>query len=294
VNTTVETVTSADGTRIALERTGSGAPVILIGGALNDRSTVAALAATLAPGFTAITYDRRGRGDSTNNDGDFDVNREFDDLAAVIDRAVTDRAVTDRAVTDRAGVTERASETGQGGGTVSVFGHSSGGVLAIEAALRGLPVERLAVYEPSYIPASARTQPGADLYQRLVQLIGQDRRDDAVTLFQTEAVGLPAAMIESMQASDFWGWFTGLAHTLPYDVALHGDYEPPASQLAGLGIPVLAVDGGQSPQWIRTGTRAVADAVPGGRYVTLDGQDHGVLHHPEALRPVLSTFLAGR
>lgn len=65
MNTTVETVTSADGTRIALEQTGSGAPVILVGGAFNDRSTVAALATTLAPGFTAITYDRRGRGDST-------------------------------------------------------------------------------------------------------------------------------------------------------------------------------------------------------------------------------------
>jgi len=273
VNTTVEIVTAADGTRIALERTGSGAPVILIGGAFNDRSTVAALAATLAPDFTAITYDRRGRGDSTNNDRDFDVNREFDDLAAVIDLA--------------AGI-ERAA------GTVSVFGHSSGGVLAIEAALRGLPIERLAVYEPSYIPASARPEPGADLYERLARLIGKDRRDDAVALFQTEAVGLPAAMIEGMRASDFWGWFTGLAHTLPYDVALHGDYEPPAARLAALRIPVLAVDGGQSPQWIRTGTRTVAETVPGGRHVTLDGQDHGVLHHPEALGPVLSAFLAGR
>jgi pimeloyl-ACP methyl ester carboxylesterase len=267
VNTTVETVTSADGTRIALEQTGSGAPVILVGGAFNDRSTVAALAATLAPDFTAITYDRRSRGDSTNNDRDFDVNREFDDLAAVIEQA---------------------------DGTASVFGHSSGGVLAIEAALRGVPIERLAVYEPSYIPASARTQPGADLYERLIHLIGQDRRDEAVTLFQTEAVGLPAAMIEGMRVSDFWAWFTGLAHTLPYDVALHGDYEPPAGRLATLQVPTVAVDGSQSPEWVHTATRAVADAIPGARYITLDGQDHGVLHHPEALRPVLSGFLTGR
>jgi len=266
VNTTVEIVTSVDGTRIAVERTGSGAPVILIGGAFNDRSTVAALAATLAPDFTAITYDRRGRGDSTNNDRGFDVNREVDDLARVIEQA---------------------------GGTASVFGHSSGGVLAIEATLRGVPIERLAVYEPSYVPASARTQPGADLYERLVHLIRQDRRDEAVTLFQTEAVGLPAAMVEGMRASDFWGWFTGLAHTLPYDVAIHGNYEPPAARLAALRIPVLAVDGSKSPEWIRTGTHTVAEAVPGGRYVTLDGQDHGVLHHPEALRPVLSAFLTG-
>ena len=267
MNTTVESVTSADGTLIALERVGDGAPVVLIGGAFNDRSTVAALAATLAPDFTAITYDRRSRGDSGNNDRSFDINREFDDLAAVIEWA---------------------------GGTASVFGHSSGGVLAIEAALRGLPVERLAVYEPSYIPASARPQPGADLYERLVRLIGQDRRDEAVTLFQTEAVGLPAAMVEGMRASDFWGWFTGLAHTLPYDVALHGDYEVPAARLAALRIPVLAVDGSQSPEWIRTGTRNVAASVPDGRYLTLDGQDHGVLHHPEALHPALSGFLAGR
>ncbi len=278
MNTTVETVTSADGTRIALERTEGGTagetssetggmPVILIGGAFNDRSTVAALAATLAPDVTAITYDRRGRGDSTNHDHDFDVNREFDDLAAVIERT---------------------------GGTASVFGHSSGGVLALEAALRGLPIDRVAVYEPSYIPASDRPQPGPDLYQRLVRLIGQGRRDDAVTLFQREAVGLPAAMIEGMRASDFWAWFTGLAHTLPYDVALHGAYEPPAGRLGTLRIPVLAVDGSESPGWVHTATRAVASAVPGGRYVTLDGQDHGVLHHPEALRPVLSDFLAGR
>ena len=285
MSTTVETVTSADGTRITLERTGSGAPVILVGGAYNDRSTVAALAATLAPDYTANTYDRRGRGDSGNNDRDFDVDREFDDLAAVIERA------------SQAGPGSRAgpgSKAGPGSGTVSVFGHSSGGVLAIEAALRGLPIGRLAVYEPSYVQASTRTKPGSDLYQRLVQLIGQDRRDDAVTLFQTEAVGLPAAMVEGMRASDFWGWFTGLAHTLPYDVALHGGYEVPESRLAALRVPVLAVDGSQSPGWIRAGTRTVAGAVPGGRYQTLDGQDHGVLHHPGALQPTLSDFFTSR
>jgi hypothetical protein len=94
-------------------------------------------------------------------------------------------------------------------------------------------------------------------------------------------------MVDGMRASDFWGWFTGLAHTLPYDVAVNRDYLPPAG-LAAVTVPVLAIDGSQSPGWIRAGTRAVADAVPGARYITLEGQDHGVLHHPEALRPVLS------
>jgi hypothetical protein len=34
----------------------------------------------------------------------------------------------------------------------------------------------------------------------------------------------------------------------------------------------------------------VADAVPGGRYVTLDGQDHGVLQQPDILRPLLTSY----
>lgn len=263
MNSTLETVTSADGTRIALERKGDGAPVILVGGAFNDRSTVAALAAALAPDITAVTYDRRGRGDSDNNDTGFVVEREFEDLAAVIGRV---------------------------GGKASVFGHSSGAVLVIEAALHGVPIERLAVYEPSYMPEGTRPRPGADLYDRIVTLIGQDRRDDAVALFQTEAIGLPSEMVEGMRASDIWGWFTGLAHTLPYDVAVNRGYEPPAGRLATIKAPVLAIDGGESPDWIRAATRAVADAIPGARSITLEGQDHGVLHHPEALRPSLAEF----
>ena len=49
MTTTVESVTSADGTTITLERSGEGPPVVLIGGAFNDRTTVASLAGALAP-----------------------------------------------------------------------------------------------------------------------------------------------------------------------------------------------------------------------------------------------------
>src|SRR5580693_4129369 len=91
----MKTVTSADGTTIAVETTGTGRPVVLIGGAFNDRSTVAALAATLAPHMTAVTYDRRGRGasgpigewisGSSSPDRTSGTDREIEDLAAVID-----------------------------------------------------------------------------------------------------------------------------------------------------------------------------------------------------------------
>src|ERR1700690_2362741 len=87
MNGTVQAVTSADGTTIALEQRGEGPAVILVGGAFNDRSTVAGLAATLAPHARAFTYDRRGRGDSGDESragGRSSAEREFDDLAAVI------------------------------------------------------------------------------------------------------------------------------------------------------------------------------------------------------------------
>ncbi len=274
MNTTIETVASADGTPIAVERTGLGAPVILIGGAFNDRSTVAALAGALAPSATAVTYDRRGRGDSGDGKGEGAsssgsrsiVDREAEDLAAVV---------------------------GHVGGTASVFGHSSGAALALEAAIRGVPIDRLAVYEPSYVPEGSRPRPAADLLDRITALIGQGRRDDAAALFLAEAVGVPAEMIDGMRASEMWGWFTGLAHTLPADVAVCGPGSVlPADRLAAIRVPTLAIDGGESWDWIRAATRAVAGTIPGARYLTIEGQDHGVLNQPEALRRALAGFLA--
>lgn len=271
MNTTVETVASADGTPIAFERSGQGAPVILIGGAFNDRSTVAALAGALAPHVTAVTYDRRGRGDSGDSgpgDGGRGgiVEREVEDLAAVIGRL---------------------------GGQAGLFGHSSGAVLALEAAMRGVSVGKLAVYEPSYIPDGSRPRPAADLLDRITALASEGRRDDAAVLFLTESVGLPAGAVEGMRASEMWGWFAGLAHTLPADVAVCGPGAAlPAEHLATIRVPTLAIDGGESWDWIRAATRAVADAIPGARYATIEGQDHGVLHQPEALFPLLAGFYA--
>jgi pimeloyl-ACP methyl ester carboxylesterase len=262
---TFETVVSADGTPIAVERTGSGQPVILIGGAFNDRSTVARLAGVLAGDFTAVTYDRRGRGDSGDG-ASYAVEREIEDLAAVI---------------------------GYAGEPACVFGHSSGAVLALEAASRDLTISKVAAYEPSYVINGTRPRPGDDLAARLRALLGQGDRDGAAALFLAEAVGAPAEVIEGMRTSQMWGWFTRLAHTLPYDVALCGPgMVLPAGRLAAIKAPVLAIGGGASPSWLPAAARAAADAIPGARYLTLDGQDHGVLNQPDSLRSPLTGYFA--
>src|ERR1041385_2827660 len=119
----MSTVFSEDGTAIAFERFGEGPPLILVVGAFNDRSTGAPLAARLAAHHTVFTYDRRGRGDSGDT-APYAVDREVDDLAVVI------------------------AETG---GAAAVFGYSSGAILALHAAARGLGITGLALYEPPYL-----------------------------------------------------------------------------------------------------------------------------------------------
>jgi pimeloyl-ACP methyl ester carboxylesterase len=258
-------VTSADGTRIAVETIGEGRPVVLIGGAFNDRTTMRGLAQVLAPHYQVLIYDRRGRGDSDDASGDYSADREMDDLRAVI---------------------------GHAGGSASLFGHSSGAVLALEAASRRLPVAKVAAYETSFIPEGSRPRPAPDAAERLVNFVRAGDRDAATALYQTEVIGLPPEMVEGMRHSDMWGYFTSLAHSLPYDYAL---FEPgcpvPAARLARIAVPTLLIAGANTFPWLATATEQAAQAVPGARYVSLEGQDHGVLHRPEALLACLREFL---
>lgn len=265
MNTNPERVTSDDGTQIAVETAGEGRPVILIGGAFNDRTTMAGLAQVLAPYYTAVTYDRRGRGDSGDHSGDYSVDREMADLRAVI---------------------------GHVGAPASLFGHSSGAVLALEAARRGLPVQKVAAYETPFIPQGSRPRPAPDVADRLVRLVRAGDRDGATALFQTEVIGLPAEMVEGMRHSGMWGYFTSLAHSLPYDYALFDPGCPvPAARLAGITVPTLAIAGSNTFPWLAAATEQVAEAVPGARFLSLQGQDHGVLQQPSALLPCLREFL---
>jgi pimeloyl-ACP methyl ester carboxylesterase len=263
------TIESTDGTPIAYERRGSGPPVVLVGGAFNDRDTVAGLAEALAASCTAYTYDRRGRGDSGDKPAGtvHTPEREVEDLAAVIAVA---------------------------GGTAAVVGHSSGAVLALEAAAAGAPISRLAVYEPSYIVPGTRPQPPADLAEQISSLVTDDRRDDAVALFLTEAAGVPAEAVAGMRQAPFWSGMTALAHTLPYDVALHGPRQSmPTDRLRSITAPTLVLHGDATDDYLRAAAEGVGAVVPGAQLVVVPGQDHGVLHHPQALVPLLVPFLTG-
>jgi hypothetical protein len=258
------TVVSSDGTAIGFTRSGDGPPMVVVDGALCYRAfgPSAKLADRLSRHATVYTYDRRGRGESRDTPP-YAVEREVDDLAAVIAEA---------------------------GGSACVFAESSGAALALEAAHRGLPIQRLAVFEAPFVvdPDAARPE---DFLGRLDALVAADRRGDAVRYF-LRSVGTPAVVVALMRVLPAWPKLTGVAHTLPYDVRALGDTGSgtplPADRWAGATMPTLVLDGGKSPAPMRAAMRQLADVLPNAEHRTLPGQTH--LLKADAVAPVLAEF----
>lgn len=261
----METVTSADGTSIAYQRSGEGPPLILVGGAMSDRASAASLAELLSSSCTVLTYDRRGRGDSGDT-APYAPEREIGDLAALIEAV---------------------------GGAASVYGHSSGAVLSLEAAAHGLPITKLGLYEPPFMVDDSRPPVPDDFVATLDELAAAGRRGDAVAYFMTTGVGLPSEMVEEGRREPMWPALERLAHTLAYDGLIMGDTmrgRPlPAERWSSVTIPVLVLDGGASPEWQREAAQALAEVLPNAEHRTLEGQTHGA--DPTILAPVLREFL---
>ena len=260
-------VTSRDGTRIAFDKFGKGAALIVVGGALSDRTGGAALAKVLAPHFTVYSYDRRGRGGSTDT-APYAVAREVEDIEALIDEA---------------------------GGTAFVHGHSSGAVLALDAATKlGARVKKLSLYEPPFISDDSRPLPPDGYDRKISELVGNDKRGEAVEYFLAQVVGMPAPAVAEIRKSPMWAASEKLAHTLPYDIAvLDGgmDGKPlKAEHWAAARLPTLVMDGGASPQWIRSSARALAGVLPNAQHKTLEGQAHNAA--PDAVASELERFFA--
>lgn len=254
---------SRDGTAIAFERTGEGPPLILVDGALCSRAfgPAAKMAERLAPHFTVYTWDRRGR----NQSGDtapYAVAREVEDLEALIREA---------------------------GGGASLLGFSSGAALALEAAAAGLPVDRLVLYEPPWV-GRRNGGPEPDHRGRLEELLRAGKRGAAVTYFMADMVGMPRVIAWAMRLAPMWRKLEAVAHTLPYDAAVMGDWEVPAERAARVRVPALVLGGEKSPAPLRSAADRAAAAIPGAARRTLAGQSHNVA--PEALAPVLREFLA--
>ena len=258
-----QTARSQDGTAIAYEKVGSGPALVLVDGALCSRGfgPCRGLANALADRFTVYFYDRRGRGESGDTQP-YAAEREYEDLEAVI---------------------------GAAGADSYVAGFSSGGALALQAAASGVKMRKVAVYEPPYVGLSDAKGQKVDYLGHLNGLIAKGDRGGAVGYFMVKMVGGPRFLPIMMRLfPKAWKQLTAVAHTLPYDATVMGDFEVPVTALGRVSVPTLVMAGSKARPNMTAGVRAVADAVPGARHKTLAGQTHQVKN--EAIAPALTAF----
>jgi pimeloyl-ACP methyl ester carboxylesterase len=263
----MDRVTSKDGTSIAYEHDGRGPALILVGGAIDDGSENAPLIPELAEKFTVYNYARRGRGESGDTPP-YTVEREIEDLQALI---------------------------AQDGGAARVFGASSGGGLALEAAA-GVTIDRLAVYVVPYAMAEDGPHWNRRDIPEVEELLADGRRGDVVELFM-RTVRSSEEDIAGARGSPFWPALEALAHTLAYDAACMGDGPPPTARLARITQPTLVATGGGTPDahagglpsgFMDHAADAIAASIPQAERQVIGGAGHMV--DAKLVAPVLERF----
>lgn len=270
MDTTQKNVISKDGTTIAFEQSGMGPAIILVSAALADHTGTTKLSERLAPNFTVINYDRRGRGKSGDT-RPYAVEREVEDIEALVDAA---------------------------GGSAYLFGSSSGAVLALEATSKlGAKIAGLLMYEPPFIIDDSRPPMPGDFAEQINKLVTANRRDDAVKLFFAKGMGIPSVFVTLMRwLMPGWSKMTCIAHTIPYDLdVLEGTQEGkplPVRRWVTATAATLVMVGGKSEAFFHTGARALVELLTNARYCALDGRDHSaVLMAPDAIAVAIKEFL---
>ena len=264
-----EYAVSEDGSRIAFEVAGTGPTVVIVEGALCHRGMGAfeELAPILADRFRVVGYDRRGRGESDEGRAPYEVQREVEDLVAVLGAVDPD---------------------------AYVFGMSSGAALSLEAARQGFITNRLAVYEPPFILDDSHEADGPEFTDRLRELLAAGRRTRAVQSF-LRLMGVPAPFVVVLPLLPMWKRLTASADTLPHDFEIVSPYRRgcplPERHYAAIVAETLLIAGGNSPEYMRRAPEAISAQISAARTTVLEGQTHEV--KAVVIAPVLAQHFSG-
>lgn len=263
-------ITSKDGTKIGFSVEGVGPALILVDGAMCYRagnSPMPKLAALLRDTFTVYTYDRRGRGESGDNES-YEIQREIEDIEALIDHA---------------------------GGHASLYGVSSGALLAMYAANAFTSkVDKLAVYEAPLVLNSSRPPIPDSYVPSLQKAIADGKPTLAIQTFMKDAVGMPAFLIKLMPY--FPGFSKGqkIAHTLIYDgkitKAATNGLNLKSDFWKNVSAQTLVIAGGKSQLWMRDGNEKLSKTFKKGAFQIIPGENH--MLKPRVHAPILKAFLS--
>lgn len=243
-------VRSRDGTEIAVWLTGSGPPLVLVHGTPADHSRWRPLLPHLEPHFTVHALDRRGRGASTDSP-DYALEREFEDVAAVVDVAAT-----------------------SSGGPVSVYGHSHGGIVAFGAATMTSNIHRLVLYEGWPVPDPEVFALPTDVEARMDTLLAAGDGDAVVELLFRALEDMSDEDMAAFKAAPSWSGRVAAAHTITREIRGEVTARLDVDVARTITAPVLLVTGGNSADPANPYAQAVAQALPNASIMVLHGQEH--------------------
>lgn len=241
----METVTSADGTEIVYERTGSGSPIILVHGAVCDHGVWEArgLRSPLTDHFTVYAMDRRGHGES-GSDEPYEIQRVFEDVVAVVE-----------------GIDE----------PVTLFGHSSGGLYALGAARQTDNVQQLVLYEP-FVPSG--DEEAEQTVMEAITLLEEGKPEEALELFLRELAHFSPEEMEMVRSVPYWQEQVKLMQTVPLEFQALSEYEFDPGQFAQMTTPTLLLTGRESFQSFREAIELLDDTLPDCNVATIDESGH--------------------
>lgn len=244
-STVTETVTSPDGTTIAVERSGSGPPVVFVHGAGADYTSWDLIRPLLEEQVTVYAVERRGRGKSGDTEP-YAIEREFEDVTAVV---------------------ESIDEP------VSLVGSSYGGTCALETARRVDELASLVLYEPAFpVEGYALCPEGfLDEYEALLEA---GERERALERLYREVGGLSPELVSALRSAPSWQSRVDAAHTVLRELQAETRYEFDAGRFETVTVPTMLLTGSESRQYLKETTAVAADALPNSQIVTLEGLGH--------------------
>ncbi|MGC5017081.1 alpha/beta fold hydrolase [Micromonospora sp. DT47] len=268
----MERITASDGATIVLHSTGSGPGIVVVHGGGVTIDVYRRLAAALADRFTVHLYNRRGRADAPPRSEPYTFEQDIDDLALVLEH------------------------TGAG----NVIGHSSGGFIVLQAALR-LPIDRLALYDATvsidggfptaWLDAAREALRASDTARALAITAGGINTQMAASKLP---LGVRTAICRAFLRTRIgrtMGDLLPITLDESHQVRVH---DGPADQWAGVTAEVLLACGADGPPYYVELNEALARALPRARTLRIPRSGHDAINraHPRLVDPLAAFFAA--
>ncbi|QIB64904.1 alpha/beta fold hydrolase [Kineobactrum salinum] len=241
---TEHSIISSDGVTIGYISFGAGGqPLVISHGGFTVADEWFDTAQRLATQRRVVVIERRGRGRS----GDADIHsleQETDDLARVVAEL---------------------------GGDVDLLGHSYGGALSLDYALRTGFEGKLVLYEPT----TAVVAPvGGEKLKPVRQLFDRGETEKAQELLYTSVLRMPADNVETTRNSPAWDHHRRLLATFLREVAALDGFAPTVGECAALDARVALLLGSQADQWTKNNAGAFVQRIAGMTLLPIYGQSH--------------------